>query len=67
MHIQEFHNRLRSLHCIEPSEIPGLSADRQRGFATDPVRFFIRCDDETAAKIWALVEARQQSAKQRAA
>jgi hypothetical protein len=55
----EFLNRVRSLHCIEGYELP-LSHENQDAFLSNPVRFFMRCDDETADVIWNAVEARQR-------
>lgn len=54
----DFLNRLRSLHCIEPDDL-SLTRLQATQFASNPVRFFIRADDPTAAAIWAAIEARQ--------
>lgn len=54
----EFLNRIRSLHCIDASDLP-LSPEQGRAFIADPVRFIIRTDDDVADAIFAAVEARQ--------
>lgn len=54
----EFLNRLRSLQLIDPDEL-ALPKDKAQQFARDPVRFFMRADDPTAAAIWDAIEARQ--------
>ena len=57
----KFQNQIRSLFCIEGFEIEGLSKEKQQSFVRDPVAFFIRCDDETAEKIWTIVQSRQRN------
>ena len=53
----EFHNGLRTLRCLDRGELKFLTGPQWISFARDPYRFFIRCDDETADKIWnALVD-----------
>lgn len=60
MELREFHNALRILLNIEPYEIveAGIDAKHWPAFSADPHRFFIRCDDETADRLWAIVERR---------
>jgi hypothetical protein len=56
----EFHARLRSLLNIDYDDVPWMSVGDWTSFREDPFRFFIRCDDETAEKIWQLVERRNR-------
>jgi hypothetical protein len=60
MTLPQFHNRLRSLHCIEPHDVGGLTDAQARDFITNPPRFLMRCDDATAERIWRAIEARQR-------
>lgn len=55
---RDFHNLLRVMLGIDHHEVSFMSGDVYTAFARDPYRFFIRCDDETADKIWAAVEKR---------
>ena len=71
MDIREFHNALRILLNIDRDELEAVGvidhADHNAWgtFTRDPFRFFIRSDDATADKLWAIIEARQS--KRRAA
>ena len=59
-----FHNRLRVLFSIDMDELESAGVIQVgdtaawNTFASDPVRFFLRCDLATVAKLWALIEAR---------
>lgn len=60
-----FHNNLRILLSIDRHELEDVgicltTADWDR-FQAAPFRFFIRCDDPTADRIWAVIESRQPS------
>lgn len=57
MTLPEFHNLLRVLHGIDLSEVEFLG-DRWPKFRDDPVRFFLRADDEAARGIWEAMERR---------
>ncbi len=66
MTFAEFHNALRILTSIDQCELedagvikPGDMAS-WGPFSRDPFRWFIRADDETAAKLWAIIERRQR-------
>ncbi len=73
MGLAEFHARLRLLHNLDFRDLvqAGVIDDDEGGeadwksFRQDPARFFIRVDDETAGKLWALCE--QRAAPRRAA
>jgi hypothetical protein len=54
----EFHNGLRILGCLDRGELKFLTGAQWISFARDPYRFFIRCDDSTADKIWLAMEDR---------
>ena len=60
MELREFHNGMRILLNIESFDLAMANIDRdaQKQFLEDPLRFFIRCDDETADKLWAIIERR---------
>ena len=55
-----FMNNLKILHSLDQCEV---GQDIMRGqwdkFCDDPVRFLMRCDDETADAIWVAMEKRQ--------
>lgn len=53
----EFHNLLRVIHGIDLAEVAFLG-DRWPQFRDDPVRFFLRADDETTRGIWEAMERR---------
>ena len=53
------HNSLRILMSLDPPEVRFLNLAQTRSFYKDPVRFFMRCDDETAAFIFHAIELRQ--------
>lgn len=59
--MDEFHNRLRIMLGIDAHEfaLVGLTLEQWRRFDADPFRFFIRADDETAAVVWSIIEARE--------
>jgi hypothetical protein len=56
----QFHNGLRLIHSIDSHEVGDGSEPPKwyMRFNRDPVGFFIRCDDDTAAIIWAAMEKR---------
>lgn len=62
MTLAEFHNGLRLLRSIDEHEVCAARAssaggvllpDRYEEFRRDPYRFFITCDDDEMAVIWA--------------
>lgn len=53
-----FHNTLRKLLNLDHTDVPFLNLTQWGKFQGDPFRFFIRADDETANKIWTVLEAR---------
>lgn len=55
----EFHNRIRSLYCIDGHLLPELTPEQQREFVADPVRYFIRTDKPQSDSIWREIEKRQ--------
>lgn len=57
----QFHNRMRVLMSIDSHELG--DPNWWPRFRDDPHRFFIRCDDETAEKIWAVIEQRTAGGK----
>lgn len=63
---REFHNGLRILLSIDRDQLAAVGVigmnelNAWSEFRRDPFRWFINCDDERAAKIWALIEARQR-------
>jgi hypothetical protein len=52
----EFHNALRVLLNIETDQLSFLTPIQQDNFFGNPHMFFVRCDDETADKLWAIVQ-----------
>jgi hypothetical protein len=60
--LRRFHNSLRILRNIDQHET-GFTAGQWFAFNADPYGFFIRADDETAEKLWRLIEARQPKAR----
>lgn len=56
----KFQSYIRNLYCIEGFEIEGLTPEGQQSFVRDPIGFFLRCDDETAEKIWTIIQSRQR-------
>lgn len=60
MTFNEFHNGLRILMNIDGPDLRGIvPAERMREFMDNPHRFFIRCDAETAQRLWKIVKDRQ--------
>lgn len=59
-----FHNRLRIMISIDRDELEsaGVIARGDHNawgtFHRDPYRWLIRCDDESAAKLWTIIERR---------
>lgn len=51
----EFHNALRLLLNIEDDQLSFLTPAQQDNFYSNPHMFFIRCDDATADKLWAVM------------
>ena len=66
MTFAEFHNALRILTSIDRHELEAagvIKAGEHNAWGTftrDPFRWFIKADDTTAAKIWAIIERRQR-------
>jgi hypothetical protein len=62
--LHDFHNRLRIMIGIDRHElvdagvIPANDVNAWGTFHRDPYRFFIRADDATAGRIWAVIERR---------
>jgi len=62
----EFHNGLRIMLAIDMHELEAAGIIRQgdRGawaeFHRDPFRWFIRADDVSAGKLWAIIERRNR-------
>jgi hypothetical protein len=66
MTFEQFHNALRILLCIDRRELEQIGviegpSDNEEwdAFRRDPFRWFIRADDETAGKVWRLIQKRQ--------
>lgn len=55
-----FTNMLRSMFNIDGHQLPELSNMDQSRFLVDPVRFFIRADDEQQDAIWREIMKRQK-------
>jgi hypothetical protein len=55
----EFLNALKSLFNIDSYLLPELTHFQGSEFHTDPVRYFLRCDDEKQDAIWREVSKRQ--------
>lgn len=55
---REFGNAIRILWSIDAHELPDLAPHQIRAFLINPVQFFVRADDPTAAGIWKAIEAR---------
>ena len=53
----QFHNGLRVLLNIDAAEFPGPETDWPR-FRDNPWRYFISADDDTAWRLWMIVETR---------
>jgi len=68
MTFAEFHNALRVLTSIDKHELveAGVIDSSETGhsewiaFRDDPFRWFIRADDDGAAKLWTIIERRQR-------
>ena len=57
--IDAFSNALRILHSIDRDEVSAFDDKRWTQFRDEPVRFFLRADDDTQAYLWGIVCARQ--------
>lgn len=57
-----FTNALRSLHNIDGYQLPELNWGEQIDFVQNPVKYFIRADDEQQAAIWREIAKRQLAA-----
>lgn len=55
MELQDFHNTVRKLFNVDHSAVPWMSEDDWPKFRDDPVRFFIKADDETADRLWSII------------
>lgn len=66
MTMAEFHNALRIMLSLDLDElaaagvIAGDDLKAWRSFRTDPFRWFVRADDDTARKLFTMIERRQQ-------
>lgn len=60
MNLRDFHNGIRVLFNIDAHDFTeaGLEMRHWPTFRDDPVGFFLRADDETADKLFAIVEKR---------
>ena len=72
-----FHNALRIMKSIDLHELQAVGLfcgavkpnrehddwEHWETFRDDPLRFFITCDDETALKIFSVIESRQPKAR----
>jgi hypothetical protein len=56
MTLEQFHNGIRLLYSIDAHELGNPSWWEK--FRDDPPQFFIRCDDERAAHIFAVMKKR---------
>lgn len=54
----EFRNALCLISSIDAHELKGVAPETAAKFVANPVRVFLRADDETAAAIWAAMVAR---------
>lgn len=54
-----FHNALRILMNVETEDLSFISAEERRAFFGNPHLFFIRADDATCDRLWALIQERQ--------
>ena len=70
MTLGQFHNALRILHSIDSLAVAAAAAQCDPGasltldgawesFDADPVRFMLRCDEQSAQAIWAIIELRK--------
>lgn len=61
MTLAEFSNALRILHSIDWPDAKGIMSGEayDYDYRRDPVRYFLRADDATQAKLWAIIEARR--------
>ncbi len=63
--LRVFHNRLRILISIDMHELVegGVIGVEEKNkwanFRSNPYRFFIRCDDDTANKLWGIIQERE--------
>jgi hypothetical protein len=58
LHYEEFLNALKILRAIDEHEFDGFEID-YAAFRDDPYYFLMKADDETANKIWEIIEGRQ--------
>ena len=64
MDLSDFHNRLRIMIGIDMSELVNAGViranefERWYEFRDNPFHWLIRTDDESAAKLWVLIERR---------
>lgn len=63
MTFAQFHNALRILTSVDYDELVAAGVEsidgRWGSFQADPFRWFIKASDVDAAKVWAIIEARQ--------
>jgi hypothetical protein len=60
MNLHQFNNANKVLTSIDHHEVPFLDGPAWQRFSSQPARFLMRADDETAARIWEVVERRSQ-------
>lgn len=56
---RSFHNALRILMNVETGDLPFLGEYERCAFFSNPHLFFIRADDATCDRLWALIQERQ--------
>ena len=56
--MHEFLNRVRALHNVDRSDLPGPPLREWIDFVCNPTSFLIKADDATAAVIWRAMQAR---------
>ena len=61
-----FTNNVKILYSLDQHEVPFLQGQYWQRFSSDPVRYLIRADDETADAIWAAVVKRQPQKREAA-
>lgn len=64
MNLRDFHNGLRIMISIDRDELENADVlarndhNAWAAFQRDPYRWMIRADDETAGKLWSIIERR---------
>ena len=60
MNKRQFHNALRILLNIDRWDVEWMTKAQWAEFIDNPHRFFIRTDDPTADRLWAMIEERNR-------